>query len=142
MTGQRVASAVVFLCGLAVLALAAWLEPDGRGIGTHEQLGLGTCTFLWLSGWPCPMCGGTTSWALMAEGRVLEALVTQPFGVLLFALLLALMGVAGAEAVRPAGRWDRTLAWVDARGVGLSIFFLVGMFVGWTFKIATVVGIF
>jgi hypothetical protein len=35
---------------LAMLAAAAWLQPDPRGFGTHQQLGLPPCTFQALFG--------------------------------------------------------------------------------------------
>jgi hypothetical protein len=71
-----------------VLAVARYLQPDGRGYGTHEQLGLPTCTFLALTGIPCPSCGLTTSFAHAAHGHFYAALVAQPFGLLAFWLTL------------------------------------------------------
>ena len=62
-----------------VFALAALLEPSPVGHGTHTQLGLGSCSFLVATGYPCPMCGATTSFALMAHLRPFEALINQPF---------------------------------------------------------------
>ncbi len=87
-----------------VLALALRLEPDGRGVGTHEQLGLPACGAFELIGGPCPSCGFTTTFALAARGRLVEAGVNQPFGLLLF---------AGALALGPLSAWG---AW---RGVSL-----------------------
>jgi hypothetical protein len=73
----------------ALLAVAFSLTPSDQGLGTHQQLGLHPCTFYQMTGQPCPSCGMTTSFSLMAHGRVVEALVVQPFGALLFALTLA-----------------------------------------------------
>src|SRR5207247_577108 len=45
----------------ALLGVARLVEPDLRGYGTHEQLGLPPCTFRLLTGIACPSCGMTTS---------------------------------------------------------------------------------
>jgi hypothetical protein len=69
---------------LAVLvAFAVALEPDARGFGTHERLGLPACRTIEWWGVPCPGCGVTTAFTLVAHGRILAALATQPFGALL-----------------------------------------------------------
>jgi hypothetical protein len=53
--------------------LAARLEPDPRGYGTHQQLGLTECSLRMLWGIPCPSCGGTTAFALFVRGRWRES---------------------------------------------------------------------
>jgi hypothetical protein len=63
----------VLLVALAALlvagfALAAYLEPDPRGLGTHQQLGFPPCTFLFLFGLRCPSCGSTTCFAHYVRG--------------------------------------------------------------------------
>src|SRR5687768_15883893 len=45
----------------SLLVVASMLQPDSRGMGTHEQLGMPPCTFLFLTGIRCPSCGMTTS---------------------------------------------------------------------------------
>lgn len=57
------------LCLAGLLGLARWLTPDPRGYGTHEQLGLGPCSFAHLTGEPCPACGMTTAFAWCMRGR-------------------------------------------------------------------------
>ena len=54
---------------LAGFALAARLEPDPRGFGTHQRLGLPPCTFQSMFNIPCPSCGMTTSFANVVRGR-------------------------------------------------------------------------
>jgi hypothetical protein len=66
-----------------VLGIAGWLEPDDRGFGTHEQLGLPPCAFRALVRIPCPSCGMTTSFAYAVRGRLLSAASTNPGGCLL-----------------------------------------------------------
>src|SRR5687768_6027839 len=68
----------------APLVLAAILTPSERGVGTHRQLGLPECTFLWVTGFPCPFCGMTTSWTHAAHGDVLRSITTQPMGFVFF----------------------------------------------------------
>ena len=69
---------------LSCLSVARWLTPDPRGQGTHQQLGLPPCTSVSILGIRCPACGMTTSWALMMEGKVVQALQTNTGGTLLF----------------------------------------------------------
>jgi hypothetical protein len=58
---------------LSLLALAGVLTPDARGFGTHERMGLPPCTFRQLTGYRCPSCGMTTSWAHLVRGRAGDA---------------------------------------------------------------------
>lgn len=71
---------------LAVIAASVALEPDPRGHGTHEQLGLPPCGFLRDHGVPCISCGMTTAFVAMAHGDPLFAVRANPFGALLFLL--------------------------------------------------------
>jgi hypothetical protein len=70
---QRVISAggAFLLAGL--LVLAGTLDPDPRGLGTHQQLGLPPCTIQTWFHVRCPSCGMTTSWALFVRGRWMAA---------------------------------------------------------------------
>jgi hypothetical protein len=54
-------------------ALALWLEPDPRGFGTHQRLGLPPCTFRLFLGVDCPSCGSTTSFSHYVRGEWLRA---------------------------------------------------------------------
>jgi hypothetical protein len=131
-----VASAAVALSSGGVLGLAAWLEPSANGHSTHTQLGLDPCTFLTWTGWPCPMCGATTSWALLAHGRPVEAVWNQPFASLLFLVAVGTFAVATAEAVWPRGRWTRLSAAIEPHEGTIGATLLVGMIAGWIWKIA------
>ncbi len=93
-------AAAVLVVGLA---LAASVEPDHRGYGTHERLGFGPCTFRVLFNRPCPSCGMTTAWACAAQGRLPGALRANVAGaVLVLAAMLAVPWLLGSAAV---GRW-------------------------------------
>ncbi len=127
----------VLVCGTApILGLAAWLEADPAGVGTHKQLGLGGCTVLTMTGWPCPMCGMTTTFTHMGHGHLFDAVATQPFGVVLY--LITLGGfVVGLGAL--AGRmWWRSLAEVTLKyEVQIAAGILLGMTAGWVYKCAS-----
>lgn len=93
-------------CGAAavvLLATARGLNPDPRGFGTHEQLGLAQCGFTRLTGWRCPTCGMTTSWSYAARGNVRSALAASGGGTALFGMTMLATPWAFASAI--AGRW-------------------------------------
>jgi hypothetical protein len=96
------------------------LEPDPRGFGTHEQLGLPACPTYGRFGVPCPACGVTTSVALVYRGRALQGLRNQPFGFLvavglpLFSLWVLIGHLRGRDRYRdlvdrPRASW---IAWI------------------------------
>lgn len=140
-TLSRLVSAMVVLVTGTVLAIAVWLEPAAQvGHSTHRQLGLSGCTVLSLTGWPCPMCGMTTTFALMAEGRVIEAAWNQPFGVLLFFGVLGSMAVGLTELVWPTDRWRRLWRVLLKIEGPVSALFLLGLLLGWVWKMALMRG--
>jgi hypothetical protein len=115
---------------LASLAAAVWLEPDPRGLGTHQQFGLPPCTFRVLFGLPCPTCGMTTAWAHLVRGELGAALRANAAGALLAMLTIAAVPwLAGSAA---AGRWlgrspdGNVVAWTAA-GVCLIAFVQWGL---------------
>lgn len=118
-----------------VLGIALWLTPAAEGYGTHRQLGLSGCTLLSITGYPCPMCGMTTTFSHMAHAQPLMALRTQPFGVVLFLITAFLAGLALAELILPTGRWRRLLSWIERYELRLAIGLLVGLIGGWIYKI-------
>jgi hypothetical protein len=109
---------------LVLLVLRLATDPDGRGYGTHEQLGLPECAAMALLSLPCPLCGITTALSLAAHGEWWEAWRVQPAGFLLAlspALFLAL-------ALRP--RVD-VLRHGRAIRATLALFFLAA----WIYKV-------
>ena len=77
--------------GIGVLfAVAVCLQPDGKGYGTHQQLGLPECQFLKMTGWKCPQCGMTTSFAYTVRGQAVQAWNANPCGPIL-AIALAVI---------------------------------------------------
>lgn len=71
---------------VAVFAVARSLEPDRRGYGTHQQLGLPECSVQLLWNLPCPGCGMTTAFAHLVRGQWQAAARANPSGFLLAAL--------------------------------------------------------
>ncbi len=99
----RLLLAVIGLAALMLVATARSLDPDPRGFGTHEQLGLGACGFTRLTGWRCPTCGMTTAWAHATRGNLRAALAANGGGTVL--LLLCVMTAPWLLASAAAGRW-------------------------------------
>jgi hypothetical protein len=118
-----------------VLGLASWLTPATQGYGTHLQLGLGECTMLHLTGYPCPMCGMTTAFTLYAHFRPIDALVNQPFGIVLFGTTLAAAAIGVADVVSGRGYWRAALRWIDRRESRLAGVLMFGMLGGWLYKV-------
>ena len=83
---RRAARGLLAAWGLFLVAgfgLAASLEPDDRGFGTHQRLGLPPCTTRTLFGVPCPSCGMTTSFSNFVRGRFLQSAQANATGLLL-----------------------------------------------------------
>ncbi len=135
LSSRAVSAAVAVGLGVA-LGLAAVLEPSPAGHGTHTQLGLDGCTFLQLTGRPCPMCGATTSWSLFAHFAPLQAFLNQPFAALLFVMTVGAFGTAVAEVVDPRQRWRMIARWLEPREGWLAGGFLALMGLGWIYKLA------
>jgi Protein of unknown function (DUF2752) len=66
------------------------------------HLGAPVCPFYYLTGHPCPFCGGTRSFAYMWRGDISDAVRLYPLGPALFAGTFAAIGgfVAGAVSGR------------------------------------------
>lgn len=135
MNRERVGSAVVATGAGTVLAIAGWLQPDAHGYGTHQQLGLYPCTFLAWTGQPCPMCGATTTFALMADLRPIDAVLNQPFAALLVVMTAVAFGISVAEVLLPRARWSRLGAAIQDREALLAAAFLGAMGLGWAWKL-------
>lgn len=95
---NRLIALPVFLGGAAVLGVASRLQPNPAGLGTHRQLGLPPCQFEQVTGIPCATCGCTTSFSHAANGSLLDAFLTQPFGGLL-ALMTAMAVIVSGYAL-------------------------------------------
>lgn len=64
-------------------SVALWLEPDPRGFGTHQRLGLPQCSFQAIFAIPCPSCGMTTSFSNFTRGNIVASVRANVAGFLL-----------------------------------------------------------
>jgi hypothetical protein len=130
---------VALLAGAVIAAyvVLATLEPDARGLGTHEQLGMAPCGWPARHGMPCPTCGITTSAALVLDLRLLAAFSTQPLGALL-TLAGATFAVAGiVHAVRGRSLMAR-LSWWRWGWIGIGT--LVVVLLSWWYVVSSHAG--
>ncbi len=86
------------------------------------------------------MCGMTTTFAHMAHGHLLSAIVTQPFGVVLFSMTVFSFVVSLLDLIQPRERWTRILDRLAPWETWLAAIFLIGMGLGWLYKIAVMRG--
>lgn len=125
---------VRFAVGIPLLwiAVGLWLEPDPRGFGTHEQLGLSACQVSESLGLPCPTCGATTAAALLLHGQPVESWNTHPFGFLFVLGTLAF----SLQVLRMHRRGDDAFAMLMEGGGRLwGTAFLLSLAVGWAWRL-------
>jgi hypothetical protein len=120
---------------LTVLVLAAWVSPDGRGMGTHEQLGLSPCGMMVVWGLPCPTCGYTTSFSLFVRGRWLASAWNQPAG-FVGAMVAALTAWGGLLAAVWGWRAEVLISRWFTSGVVFSVGTLI--LLAWVWKMVLV----
>lgn len=107
------------VCLVAGFGLALCLEPDPRGYGTHQRLGLPECTIRSLFDGPCPGCGMTTSFAYFVRGEFRASAQANPAGLWMAAGCLALIPWCGVSAYR--GRlWGVDDPWPTAAVLAAS----------------------
>ena len=127
---------LIGLC-LTPLVIAVGLEPDHRGHGTHEQMGLEPCGYLVETGRPCPTCGMTTAFANTVRLRLPSAFAANPGGLFL-ALVCMAIPIYIVDSWRrrlPASRFFQT--WLGRRWLIISIAVLL---LGWIIKLQTFAG--
>jgi hypothetical protein len=118
---------------LALVLLGA--EPDARGHGTHEQLGMAPCAFPARFGLPCPTCGVTTAAAWAARLDLVSAYRTQIFGATLFLLFELLSARAILALIR---RRDLVVPHPASRtGRGIFLALVALLLVAWWVKART-----
>jgi hypothetical protein len=85
-----------------VLSQETDVSTSPRRMETHRQLGLPPCTFYLMTDLPCPSCGMTTSFSLLAHGDVGNSLRANFVGTLLalFGLVVIPWGLACAVTGR------------------------------------------
>jgi len=112
-----VAMALAFTSVLVVATMLRPYDDDGQPLkmSTHTQLGMPPCNMVVLTGKPCPACGMTTSFALLAHGDVLASLRANWVGTLFAIFTFALIPWGLISAIR--GR----LLWLRSAEVTLTI---------------------
>jgi len=96
---------------LGMLAgLSVWLLYTRFYWTLHAtHVALPPCPFYYLTGHPCPFCGGTRSFAYMWQGDLTDAVRLYPLGPLFF--VGSLMGAAGLASGVITGRtWTVNLS--------------------------------
>ncbi|RUL81614.1 DUF2752 domain-containing protein [Tautonia sociabilis] len=105
--GPRTRAALVLaaVALAAPLGLARLLEPDPRGFGTHQRLGLPPRGARLATAAACPSCGMTTSLALATRGQLAACWRAHPAGPLLAPATAAMAGwlLSCAASGRPRG---------------------------------------
>jgi hypothetical protein len=97
-----------------------------------SHLAMPPCPFYYLTGHPCPFCGGTRSFAYMWHGDIANAVRLYPLGPALFAGTL--VGVAGLAAGIVSGRtWSPNLTSKQWRMLWIGAASLVA--VSWALKV-------
>lgn len=132
----RVAGLAVALPSSLVLGIAAWLTPSPDGYGTHQQLGLAGCSMLTMTGWPCPMCGMTTTFTHLAHFHLIEGALTQPFGLVLFSATVLFALAGWADVFTGRNLVQRIMDRVMRRERTVAFLLLTGMLGGWAYKCA------
>jgi hypothetical protein len=90
------------------------------------------CPFFYLTGHPCPFCGGTRAFAYMWRGDIADAVRLYPLGPALFAGSLA--GVVGLSAGIVSGRtWAPKLS--SRQWELLAVFAVVALLLSWALKV-------
>jgi hypothetical protein len=75
---------ILLSISILIIVVGIYLEPDARGYGTHQSIGLPACPVPQLTRFPCPTCGFTTSLAQMARGHCGAAFRSHVLGALVF----------------------------------------------------------
>ncbi len=90
------------------------------------------CPFYYLTGHPCPFCGGTRSFAYMWQGDLTNAVRLFPLGPLFFAGTF--VGVAGLAAGAVSGRtWTPRLTGMQWRLLAIGVTSAIA--ISWALKV-------
>src|SRR5213592_1181643 len=96
------------------------------------HLVLPPCPFFYLTGHPCPFCGGTRSFAYMWQGDIADAVRLYPLGPALF--VGTVVGIGGLAGGAISGRtWTPRLNPMQWRVVGIGV--ASAILVSWALKV-------
>ena len=88
-----------------------------------------------LTGFACPMCGATTTFALMADLQWVQGFLNQPFAALLFLGTMVGFVVSVVETMRPRQLWTRILKQVEPWELWIAVGTIVTMGLAWLYKL-------
>lgn len=128
---DRAVGIVVVLTAAGLVLLLARATPDPSGFNTHVQLGMQPCGWPAAHGIPCPTCGVTTSACLLVHGRILDALLNQPFGAVATAAGLGLAAWCAFCLARGRSIFAELAMWPLWRGGFIAILLLLA---SWLYK--------
>ena len=113
--------------------LALWLVYTRAYWALHAaHIGFPPCPFYYVTGHPCPFCGGTRSFAYMWEGDISDAVRLYPLGPALF--MGTILGTGGLAAGLVTGRtWSQRLTSRHWRL--LTTFGVSALLVSWALKV-------
>ncbi len=122
---------------VAAVAFVMWLsdvDPDPRGHGTHEKLGMEPCG--WARQWdmPCPTCGVTTAATHLVHLQPVAAFAVQPFGASLALGGLWVAAVALWSLLRGESFLVRVASWPYGTILVITVLLLLG---SWGYRAAT-----
>jgi hypothetical protein len=128
----RLSLIAIALGVVGVFAIAIALDPYQGGKtwshGTHQQLGLLPCNFLVATGYPCPSCGMTTSFAFFTRGDIWHSMQANFVGTFLALLCLGYIPWSIASAWRGRPLFMVSMEMMFLR---LVIAFLILMLLRW-----------
>jgi hypothetical protein len=113
--------------------LALWLVYTRVYWALHAaHFTLPPCPFYYVTGHPCPFCGGTRSFAYMWQGDISDAVRLYPLGPALF--VGTILGTGGLAAGLVTGRtWSQQLTSRHWRL--LSTFGVSALLISWALKV-------
>ena len=115
-----------------VLVTAMGVQPDERGYGTHEDLGMEPCGYLLKHGHPCVTCGMTTAFSHTVRLQLPHAFQASPAGMLLCLLLIAFPAWM-IHSIVTGSPWLRFLLWPYGKLIPVVLFLLI--LASWLYKI-------
>ncbi len=126
--------AVLTIAAAGAILGAAWLlTPDPSGYGSHERMFLLPCLFHLFTGLPCPFCGMTTAFTLMARGQVAAAWAAHVLGPAAYAATWGVLLAGGIGLMRNRRVLPR---WLFGRRAGRVILLII--LLGWVINLARV----
>ena len=123
---------LIAMIAFGLLAIAFWLTPSSKGLGTHHDLGLPQCGWIVAANLPCPTCGMTTAWSHTVRGEFISAFLAQPMGLFL-AVATMLVAVGGLMQALTGYSFD----WLLYQFAPSRVFIVIGILTlaSWGLKI-------